>query len=115
MFTGIIKRLCFVTICLSRQALTSVFELAVSFIFITARIATNEMVPYYLNKFTDMVETHINPLSRARSFKPHSKAIGHTSSLQHVFFLVLVNNSYLVHAALSQAGFTIPVMLVCLA
>ena len=27
---------------------------------------TNEMVPYYLNKFADTFETHINPLSRAR-------------------------------------------------
>ena len=32
------KRLCFVTICLSRQALTPVFESAVSCAFITTRI-----------------------------------------------------------------------------
>ena len=35
------KRLCFVTICLNRQALTSIFKLAVSCAFITARIPMN--------------------------------------------------------------------------
>ena len=59
------KRLCFVTICLSRQALIPVFESAVLCAFINST-HTNEMVPYYLNKLTDTFETHINPLSKAR-------------------------------------------------
>ena len=70
------ERLCFVTICLSRQALTSVFESAVSCTFTYNSAHINEMDPCYLNKFIDMFETHVNPLSSAE----------YTRYLQCVFF-----------------------------
>ena len=55
----------------------------------------NEMVPYYLNKFTDTLKhTSIHSVEQGESFKPHSKAIGHKTSSQRVFFLVLVNNFF---------------------
>ena len=77
---------------------------------------TNEMVPYYLNKFTDMLEhTSIHSVEQGECFKPHSKAVGRTSSLQHVLFLVLVNNFLQALSQASEDGLTIPVMSVCLA
>ena len=36
--------------------------------------------------------TSIHSVEQGESCNPHSKAIGHMSSLQRVFFLVLVNN-----------------------
>ena len=85
-FRFIMKDFCFVTICLSRQALTSIFDLAVSWTF----MHTNETIPYYLLIHLKHTSTH--SVEKGESFKPHSKAIGHVSPLQHVFFLVLVNN-----------------------
>ena len=70
------KRFYFVTIYLSRQALTSVFELAVSSCAFITRLK----------------HTSIHSVEQGESFKPQSKAIGHTRSLQRVFFLVSVNN-----------------------
>ena len=56
---------CSLIVCLSRQALMSIFESAVSCTFITARVAT-EMVSYYLNEFPNTFIMHINPFGRVR-------------------------------------------------
>ena len=83
----------FVTICLSRQALTSIFESAVLCAFITARIPMKWFHSRdETNSLIRLKHTSIHSVEQSESCKPHSKAIGHTSSLQRVFFLVLVNN-----------------------
>ena len=86
------KRLCFVTICLNRQALMPIFESAVLCAFITVRIPMKWFHTIEINSLIRLKHTSIHSVKQGESFKPHSKAIGHTSALQRVFFLVFVNN-----------------------
>ena len=87
------NRLCFVTICLKRQALTSIFESAVLCAFITAHIPMKWFHSRdETNSLIRLKHISIHSVKQGESFKPHSKAIGHTSALQRVFFLILVNN-----------------------